>query len=144
MIQAAQKRNAVIVAAAGNGGSSAPPAYPAAYPGVIAVTAIDASDKRYTHANRGSYIAISAPGVDILAPADGGRHAFLSGTSFAAAHVSGIVALLLERNGSLHPQGALAALSGSAVDLGPAGRDDDFGFGRADALATLQAIAAAK
>ena len=94
MIEAAQKRNAVIVAAAGNGGSSAPPAYPAAYPGVIAVTAIDATDKRYPHANRGKYIAISAPGVDILAPADGGRHAFLSGTSFAAAHVSGIVALL--------------------------------------------------
>jgi hypothetical protein len=144
MIEAAQKRNAVIVAAAGNGGSSAPPAYPAAYPGVIAVTAIDASDKRYPHANRGTYIAISAPGVDILAPADGGRHAFLSGTSFAAAHVSGIVALLLERSRSLQPEGALAALSDNAVDLGPAGRDEDFGFGRADAFAALKAIAAGK
>ena len=144
IIEAAQKRNAIIVAAAGNGGSDAPPAYPAAYPGVIAVTAIDVSDKRYTHANRGSYISISAPGVDVLAPADGGRYAFLSGTSFAAAHVSGIVALLLERNRTLQPQGVLAAQSGSAVDLGPAGHDDDFGFGRADALATLQAIAAAK
>lgn len=144
MIEAAQKRNAVIVAAAGNGGSSAPPAYPAAYPGVIAVTAIDATDKRYVHANRGKYIAISAPGVDILAPADGGQHAFLSGTSFAAAHISGIVALLLERSRSLQPQGALAALSENAVDLGPAGRDEDFGFGRADAFAALQAIAASK
>ena len=137
MIEAAQKRNAVVVAAAGNGGSSAPPAYPAAYPGVIAVTAVDATDKRYVHANRGKYIAISAPGVDILAPADGGRHAFLSGTSFAAAHVSGIVALLLERSRSLQPEGALAALSDNAVDLGPAGRDEDFGFGRADAFAAL-------
>ena len=137
MIEAAQKRNAVVVAAAGNGGSSAPPAYPAAYPGVIAVTAVDATDKRYVHANRGKYIAISAPGVDILAPADGGRHAFLSGTSFAAAHVSGIVALLLERSRSLQPEGALAALSENAVDLGPAGRDEDFGFGRADAFAAL-------
>ena len=73
MIAAAQKRNAVVVAAAGNGGSTAPAAYPAAYPGVIAVTAVDAADKRYVHANRGKYIAISAPGVDILAPADGGR-----------------------------------------------------------------------
>ena len=144
MIEAAQKRNAVIVAAAGNGGSSAPPAYPAAYPGVIAVTAIDAADKRYAHANRGTYIAISAPGVDILAPADGGRHAFLSGTSFAAAHVSGIVALLLERSRSLQPEGALAVLSDNAVDLGPAGRDEDFGFGRADAFAALKAIAAGK
>jgi subtilisin family serine protease len=144
MIEAAQKRNAVIVAAAGNGGSSAPPAYPAAYPGVIAVTAIDATDKRYPHANRGTYIAVSAPGVDILAPADGGRHAFLSGTSFAAAHVSGIVALLLERSRSLQPQGALTVLSDNAVDLGPTGRDDDFGFGRADAFAALQALATSK
>jgi subtilisin family serine protease len=144
MIEAAQKRNAVIVAAAGNGGSSAPPAYPAAYPGVIAVTAIDATDKRYAHANRGTYIAISAPGVDILAPADGGRHAFLSGTSFAAAHVSGIVALLLERSRSLQPEGALAVLSDNAVDLGPAGRDEDFGFGRADAFAALRGLAVSK
>lgn len=144
MIEAAQKRNAVIVAAAGNGGSSAPPAYPAAYPGVIAVTAVDADDKRYPHANRGTYIAISAPGVDILAAADGGRHAFLSGTSFAAAHVSGIVALLLERSRNLAPQGALAALSENAVDLGPRGRDEDFGFGRADALAALRAVVAGK
>ena len=96
------------------------------------------------YANRGTYIAISAPGVDILAPADGGRHAFLSGTSFAAAHVSGIVALLLERSRSLQPEGALAALSDNAVDLGPAGRDEDFGFGRADAFAALKAVAAGK
>jgi subtilisin family serine protease len=144
MIEAAQKRNTVIVAAAGNGGSTAPAAYPAAYPGVIAVTAVDATDKRYVHANRGTYIGISAPGVDILAPADGGRHAFLSGTSFAAAHVSGIVALLLERSRSLPPQGAFAALSDNAVDLGPAGRDEDFGFGRADAFAALQALAERK
>lgn len=144
MIEAAQKRGAVVVAAAGNGGSNAPAAYPAAYPDVIAVTAIDATDRRYVHANRGSYIAVSAPGVDILAPADGGTHAFLSGTSFAAAHVSGIVALLLERSRSLLPQGALAALSDNAVDLGPAGRDEDFGFGRADAYAALRALAPSK
>lgn len=144
MVEAAQKRGAVVVAAAGNGGSDAPPAYPAAYPGVIAVTAIDATDKRYVHANRGSYIAISAPGVDILAPADGGRHAFLSGTSFAAAHVSGIVALLLERSRGLQSQDALAALSDNAVDLGPAGRDEDFGFGRADAFAALRALVPSK
>ena len=142
MIEAAQQRNAIIVAAAGNGGSTAPPAYPAAYPGVVAVTAIDARDERYTHANRGTYIAVSAPGVDILAPADGGKHAFLSGTSFAAAHVSGIVALLLERNRGLQSQDALTALSQNAVDLGRPGRDEDFGFGRADAFAALQAIPA--
>ena len=140
MIDASQKRNAVVVAAAGNGGPKAPPAYPAAYPDVVAVTAVDATDRRYVHANRGKYIAISASGVDILAPADGGKHTFLSGTSFAAAHISGIAALLLERNRDAGSHGVLAALTENAVDLGPAGWDEDFGFGRADAFAALQAI----
>jgi subtilisin family serine protease len=140
MIEGARARNAVIVAAAGNGGPKAPAAYPAAYPSVVAVTAIDASDRRYQQANRGDYIAISAPGVDILAPADGKRHAFVSGTSFAAAHVSGIVALLLERGRTIRPQGIVAALTDAAVDIGPEGRDPDFGFGRANALAALQAL----
>ncbi|RPI44873.1 MAG: peptidase S8, partial [Hyphomicrobiaceae bacterium] len=140
MIDASQKRNAVIVAAAGNGGPKAPPAYPAAYPDVVAVTAVDATVRRYVHANRGKYIAISASGVDILAPADGGKHTFLSGTSFAAAHISGIAALLLERNSDAGARGVLAALTENAVDLGPAGWDEDFGFGRADAFAALQAI----
>jgi subtilisin family serine protease len=138
MIQAAHERNTVIVAAAGNGGPKAPAAFPAAYPGVVAVTAVDASDRRYIHANRGKYIAIAAPGVEILAPADGKRHVFVSGTSFAAAHVSGIVALLAERSQRI--EGVVAALTENAVDLGPRGRDEEFGFGLANALTALQAL----
>jgi subtilisin family serine protease len=128
----------VMVAAAGNAGPTAPPAYPAAYPGVIAVTAVDAADRRYMHANRGRYIAIAAPGVDVLAPVDGGQHELLSGTSFATAYVSGIAALLLERDPSLDPAAVARLIAAAADDLGPVGRDDDFGAGRINALEALE------
>jgi len=144
VVEAAQERNAVLVAAAGNGGPKAPPAYPAAYPGVVAVTAVDADDHRYPHANRGGYIAVAAPGVEIFAPADGDKYTYVSGTSFAAAHVSGIIALLLEHRRTIRHQNVFAALTQSAVDLGPPGRDEDFGFGRANALAALQGLGASK
>jgi subtilisin family serine protease len=70
ILSIAIRSGVVVVAAAGNGGPTAPPVYPAAYPEVIAVTAIDERDQRYQYANRGSYIALAAPGVDILAPVE--------------------------------------------------------------------------
>ena len=67
LLEAANQKGIAAVAAAGNGGPTAPPAYPAAYPGVIAaVTAVDEADRRQEHANRGSYIAVAAPGVWIF------------------------------------------------------------------------------
>jgi subtilisin family serine protease len=129
-----------MIAAAGNGGPKAAPAYPAAYPGVIAVTAVDEADRRYEHANRGDYIAVAAPGVDILAPVELGRHSYLSGTSIAAAYVSGIAALLLERNPGLDAQALAEIIAGGADDLGPAGRDADFGAGRVNAFSSLKLI----
>ena len=139
-LEAANKKGVVLIAAAGNGGPKAAPAFPAAYPGVIAVTAVDEADRRYKHANRGGYIAVAAPGVDILAPVERGRHSYLSGTSFAAAYVSGIAALLLEQNPGLDAAGLAALLAGGADDLGPAGRDDDFGAGRVNAYSSLKLV----
>jgi subtilisin family serine protease len=81
---------------------------------------------------------VAAPGVDILAPMRGKGHNLHSGTSFAAAHVSGIVALLLERNPGLTADAARRALVESAVDLGAPGRDDFFGAGRTSAAAALR------
>jgi subtilisin family serine protease len=140
LLQAASRKGIVLVAAAGNAWPKAPPAYPAAFPGVIAVTAVDAADRRYQHANRGRYIAIAAPGVDVLAPVEGGKYELLSGTSFATAYVSGIAALLLERDPTLDAATVARLIAAGADDLGPAGRDDDFGAGRINALAALKSM----
>ncbi len=141
-LTAAARRKVVLVAAAGNGGPKAAPSYPAAYPDVIAVTAHDSADRVYVHANHGDYISVAAPGVDILVPALKNGHMFMSGTSMAAAYVSGIMALLLERAPQLRPEDALHALAETAEDLGRAGRDDSFGAGRAQARAALDALLA--
>jgi Subtilase family len=133
----------VMVAAAGNAGAKSPPLYPAANPNVIAVSATDAQDKLFAASNRGSYIAIAAPGADIFLPAPDQKYQMASGTSFSAAYVSGIAALMLERNPSLKADELRAVLMKSAHDLGSPGRDDLFGAGEADAYAAVEAAIAA-
>jgi subtilisin family serine protease len=144
VLRTAGEKGVIVIAAAGNGGPAAPPAYPAAYPGVIAVTAVDEADRRYEHANRGSYIAVAAPGVDVLAPVERGGYAYVSGTSFAAAYVSGVAALLLERDPNLDPRTVADLLATAAEHLGPNVRDDDFGAGRVDAYKALKLLANAR
>lgn len=133
----------VMVAAAGNAGAKSPPLYPAANTNVIAVSATDAHDKLFTASNRGGYIAMAAPGVDIFLPAPDDKYQMTSGTSFSAAYVSGLVALMLERNPALKPDELRTTLMKTARDLGAAGRDDLFGAGEADAYAAVSAIVAA-
>ncbi len=130
-------RGVIAVAAAGNGGPQAAPLFPGADPNVIAVTATDADDRIFARANRGAYIAVAAPGVDVLAAEPEGRYAFSSGTSIAAAHVSGLVALVLEKRPDLNLAGMRKLLTDSAVDLGSKGRDPVYGAGRIDAAAAL-------
>lgn len=137
-VQASAARGIVMVAAAGNGGPTAPPAYPGAYDEVIAVTAIDTQDRLYPAANRGSYVAISAPGVDVLVAAPGNGHDMQSGTSFAAAFVSGVAALMIERNPDLKPDALKALVMRTATELGGPGRDTEFGAGRINALASVE------
>ena len=141
-VKAATAQRAIIIAAAGNGGPDAIPVYPAAYAEVIAVTATDERDRIYEKANRGRYIAIAAPGVDILALMAGSGHGFQSGTSFAAAHVSGIVALALELDPGLGADALRRALVAGAIDLGAPGHDEEFGAGRTNAAATLDHVRA--
>ncbi|MDA7947865.1 MAG: S8 family serine peptidase [Hyphomicrobiaceae bacterium] len=131
---------AILVAAAGNGGPKAPPAYPAAYKNVIAITAHDAKDKLYRQANRGNYLAVAAPGVNVFVPQLKKSFGFSSGTSVAAAHVSGIIALLLERHPQATSEEIVQALKSGAHDLGRKGFDVEFGAGRADAFASLMSM----
>jgi Subtilase family len=142
-IAAAAAKGIVLVAAAGNAGPKSPPLYPAANPNVIAVSATDAQDRLFAASNRGGHIAISAPGVDIFLPAPDEKYQMTSGTSFSAAYVSGLAALMLERNPSLKPDEVRAILMKTARDLGAPGRDDLFGAGEADAYAAVSAVAPA-
>ncbi|MFD2182117.1 S8 family peptidase [Rhodoplanes azumiensis] len=116
-LQEAYDKGIVLVAAAGNAGPTSPPLYPAADPNVIAVTATDRSDAPLPQANRGKHLALAAPGVDILAPAPGGAYQLTTGTSIAAAHVSGVVALVLEKRPDLTPDEVRAILVGSAAPI---------------------------
>ena len=138
-IAATAARGILMVAASGNAGAKSPPLYPAANANVIAVSATDAQDKLFTASNRGGHIAISAPGVDIFLPAPDEKYQITSGTSFSAAYISGLAALMLERNPALKPDEVRAILMKTARDLGAPGRDDLFGAGAADAFAAVSA-----
>jgi subtilisin family serine protease len=142
-IAAVAARGIVMIAAAGNAGPKSPALYPAASADVIAVSATDAQDKLFAASSRGGHIALSAPGVDILLPVPDEKYQMMSGTSFSAAYVSGLAALMLERNPALKPSEVRAVLTQTARDLGAPGRDDLFGSGEADAYAAVSAIGVA-
>jgi thermitase len=120
---------AVIVAAAGNDGD-ATLNYPAAYAEVVSVAATDSSDARASFSNANADVEIAAPGVNVLSTVRGGGYATLSGTSMATPHVSAVAGVLRQ----LFPSDSAAAirsrLDAAVNDLGPAGRDASFGFGR--------------
>jgi subtilisin family serine protease len=133
----ARDKGVVLIAAAGNAGPNSPPLYPAADPSVIAVTATDANDKLFAQANRGPQVALAAPGVDILEPAPNAGYQLTTGTSVAAAHVSGVAALLIERAPTIDVATVQEILTSSAQTLGPSGRDDLFGWGLVDPTQAL-------
>jgi subtilisin family serine protease len=142
-IAAMAGKGIVMVAAAGNAGAKSPPLYPAANANVIAISATDAQDRLFTASNRGGHIAVAAPGVDLFLPAPEEKYQITSGTSFSAAYVSGLAALMLERNPALKPEELRALLMKTARDLGSPGRDDLFGAGEADAFAAVSAVGTA-
>jgi hypothetical protein len=137
-LKSAHDKGIVLIAAAGNAGPKSPPLYPGADPNVIAVTATDVNDKLFSGANRGRYIAVAAPGVDILVPAPEDTYQLTTGTSVASAEVSGLAALLLERNPNLTPEDVRRILTSSARRLGAKDRDDDFGSGLVDPSKAIQ------
>ncbi len=125
--QAMIARGMILVAAAGNDGPTFPVAFPAATPGVIAVTAVDAENRVYLSANRGPQIAFSAYGVEVEAAMDDGDYDAVSGTSFAAPIIA--AALALRVRSASTPEQAITSLSPSVVDLGAPGRDPIYGLG---------------
>jgi subtilisin family serine protease len=133
----AHEKGVVLIAAAGNLGPKSPPLYPAADPNVIAVTAVDQNDHLFAGANQGPYIAVAAPGVNVLEPAPDSGYQITTGTSVAAAHVSGVAALMLERDHSLDPDKVHEILTASAKPVASGGRNDQYGWGLVDPARAL-------
>ena len=122
-------RGYLIVAAVGNDGPAAKPLYPAAFPGVIGVTAVDRKNRVLIEAGRGPQVTFAAPGADIAAAATGNAYVEVRGTSFAAPIVAGLLAQRLTAPDPAAARTAIAALSAKAVDLGAPGRDPVYGAG---------------
>ncbi|MBN7799139.1 S8 family peptidase [Parahaliea mediterranea] len=155
----------IVVAAAGNEASSQP-GYPASYEGVISVSAVDAQRRATSYSNRGAFIDVAAPGGDgsrdiagdgypdgVLSTGASGAGAsldyaytFVSGTSMAAPHVSGVIALMKSINPDLGPAAVdeLLARGELTADLGSPGRDDLYGHGLIDARRAVNAALASR
>jgi len=129
------KRGIPVIAAAGNAGPTSEPLYPAAYDSVVAVTAVEPGGKVFRLANRGKHLDLSAPGVNIRHAKAGGGYNVSSGTSFAVPFATVAVARLRAREPETD---ALSSLYRSAVDLGPPGKDDIYGYGLLNPLPRQQ------
>jgi hypothetical protein len=139
-LKKAHDKGVVLIAAAGNLGPQSPPLFPAADENVIAVTAVDENDKLLAQANQGPHIALAAPGVNVIETAPRGTYNFTTGTSVASAHVSGVAALILERNPTIDTAALEHILFSTAKDLGAPGRDKEFGYGLVDPARALNAL----
>jgi subtilisin family serine protease len=128
----------LVVAAVGNAGPAAPPLYPAAYDGVIAVTAVDEGQHVYRRANRGPHVQLAAMGVDVVAAGPAGPTTY-SGTSFASPYVAALAATEYRTLDPLKVLAVKETLQKDALDLGAPGRDEIYGFGlaRPRAIATV-------
>jgi len=132
----AHTAGAVLVAAAGNEAAN-DPLYPAAFSGVIGVSATDEADGVWAASNSGSYIDLAAPGVRVLSAGLANGYLVANGTSFSAAHISGVAALVRTKFPHLANTDVAQLLYRTADDLGPEGRDDAYGFGRVNAARVL-------
>jgi thermitase len=131
----AWSRGALIVAAAGNNGNDVP-FYPAAYDVVMGVAATDYNDARWGLSNYGSFVSVSAPGASVYSTYwDSGTstYRYMSGTSMAAPHVSGVAALLLAQDAGRSNAELRTIIESTADDLGDPGWDPYFGHGRVNA-----------
>ncbi|MEV7089077.1 type VII secretion-associated serine protease mycosin [Streptomyces sp. NPDC093085] len=141
-VQYALAKGAVVVASAGNGGEKGDHiSYPAAYPGVIAVTAVDRYGTHAAFSTRRWYATVSAPGVDVVIADPDRRYYEGWGTSAAAAFVSGAVALIRSAHPELTPAQIKKLVADTARDAPEGGRDDARGYGFIDPAAALEGAA---
>jgi len=129
IVRALTARGYLLVAAVGNDGPAAPPLYPASYPRVVGVTAVDSHRRVLIEAARGKQVMFAAPGADMVAADNAGKYSAVRGTSFAAPIVAGLLAQMLSTPDLRASDAAVETLALRAIDLGPPGRDLTYGFG---------------
>lgn len=144
-ISYAISHNVVVVASAGNSGTAhggyTPYGYPASFPGVISVAAVNTAGDRAGFSDRNAGVIISAPGVQVVGAAPGGQYLVADGTSPAAAFVTGVVALIKSRFPALSPALVEQALVSSTTHRPSGGYSPATGFGEVSAPAALAAAA---
>jgi minor extracellular protease Epr len=120
---------AVVLAAAGNGGPGAEVAYPAGYPSVLAITAVDSRGQVYRRAQRGAHVDLAAPGVEVWSATSISGVKPKTGTSFAVPFATAVAAILVSRDPDATPEAIATRLRGLVRDVGSAGPDEVFGAG---------------
>jgi len=139
VIDYAQSKGAVVVASAGNE-PTGKKVYPAAYPGVLGVSAVESDGQLWAHSNSGKFVSFSAPGTAELPVGYKGPAGSYAGTSISSAYLSGALA----RYFSIHPEAtadqAIDALKKSATDMGAKGKDPSYGYGLIDTAALTRLL----
>ena len=133
VISRAYNQGVLVIASAGNDGNSVKN-YPASYPSVMSVAAVDSRNRKASFSQFNDQVDIAAPGVGVLSTVPGRRYANFDGTSMSSPHVAGVAALVWSHFPNKTARQIRQALESTAQDLGSAGRDDSFGHGlvRAD------------
>ncbi len=135
-VKQAYQSGVVIVAASGNDGTGVT-LYPAAFSEVISVGATDRYGDRASFSNYGTHLEVAAPGQTIYSTLPGNSYEAWSGTSMACPHAAGLAGLILSKNPGLTGQQVRQIMAATAQDLGSAGRDSYFGYGRINAFSAL-------
>lgn len=138
-VDAAIAADIVVIAAAGNLPADRTIAYPAAIPGVVAVTGVDKSGMHDPAATSGAEVTISAPSVEIESTYKHNSYAISSGTSDATAIVAGVAALIRAKYPKMSAAEVVHRMTATATDKGPPGRDPDYGYGIINPVAALTA-----
>jgi minor extracellular protease Epr len=128
-VAAAQRKGMIIVAAVGNDGPAAPPAYPASYFGVLAVTGVDGRNRALPEAGRAAHTDFAAPGADIVSALGASKKGRVRGTSFAAPLVAARLSTFYPRQTNHEVEPAVRKLMAEAIDLGKKGHDPLYGHG---------------
>ncbi|WFE44968.1 S8 family serine peptidase [Verrucosispora sp. WMMD1129] len=138
-IEAAIAADIVVIASVGNKPGDSRVGYPASHPAVIAVAGIDQDGNHHSNSAAGPEITLAAPGANLYSTSYDGHYSRGTGTSGAAAIVAGAAALIRAKYPYLPADEVAHRLTATAIDKGPPGRDDQYGYGVIDLVAALTA-----